>query len=199
MLSTKSENPLITWARQVVWQIKIGISPLSRDLPTILVRMVADKSFCSRGHVTNKKRHISTSAGPYCTKLEMAMAYEKGSPPTMVTWYNSLVMNKKSYITNFTWFMTTKLDKVMAFGTGPPCTKPHDSLITWLYVVSWQIKNVLSPIPQISWTPTLTEYWLMTWDQPQKITSLLLKSSFRSWMFFHLRIIPLIFYRAIIW
>ena len=48
------------------------------------------------------------------------------------------------YISVFTYLMTTKLDKVMAYCIGQPCTKLHNSLITWLYVVLWQIKNVLT-------------------------------------------------------
>ena len=42
------------------------------------------------------------------TKLEMVTAYEKGSPPTMVTQHNSNVTIKASHVTVFTWLMTTK-------------------------------------------------------------------------------------------
>ena len=65
------------------------------------------------------------------TKLEVVVAYEKGSPPTVVTLHKSRV-KKKSY----TWLMTTKIDKVMAYGIGPSCTKLHYVSITSLYVVS---------------------------------------------------------------
>ena len=42
--------------------------------------------------------------------------------------------------------MATKLGKVVAYDIGPPCKKSHDSLITLSYVVSWKMKNVVSPI-----------------------------------------------------
>ena len=70
--------------------------------------------------MTNKKRKTKSAMS---TKREMVMAFEKGSPPTMVTGHNSHMMNIKSYISVYTWLMTTKLSKVMVYGTGPPCTK----------------------------------------------------------------------------
>ena len=85
-------------------------------------------------------------------KLEMDMPYEKRSTPTMVTWHNSCVTSKKSCISVFSWLMTT----MMAYGIGLPFTKLHDSSITRLYVVLWQIKNSLSPIPQVLRIPNLT-------------------------------------------
>ena len=42
--------------------------------------------------------------------------------------------------------MATKLGKVVAYDTGPPRTNSHVSLITLSYVVSWKMKNVVSPI-----------------------------------------------------
>ena len=77
--------------------------------------------FCLSGHVRSFdkwkslyfKFHEAIS-----TKLEMAIAYQKGSPAIMVTWHNSRVARKKSYISVFTCLMTTKLDKMMAYGIG---------------------------------------------------------------------------------
>ena len=77
--------------------------------------------FCLSGHVRSFdkwkslyfKFHEAIS-----TKLEMAIAYQKGSPAIMVTWHNSRVASKKSYISVFTCLMTTKLDKMMAYGIG---------------------------------------------------------------------------------
>ena len=69
-----------------------------------------------------------------------------------------------------------------AHGIGPSCTKSHDSLSTWLYVVSWQIKNAISPIRQVLWTSNLTGLGLKT--KIQKITPLLVKSLFHSWILF---------------
>ena len=64
--------------------------------------------------------------------------------------------------------MATKLDKMLAYDIGPPRTKSHDSLITWSYVVSWQMNNVTSPIAQVLWTLNLTGWWRMTWGYLSK-------------------------------
>ena len=49
----------------------------------------------------------------------MVMAYEKVSPPKMVTWHNNRGTNKKIYFSFCKSFLTTKLDKVMTYGIGP--------------------------------------------------------------------------------
>ena len=114
----------------------------------------------------------------------------------MVTWHSSHVTNKKSYIFASAWLMTTKLDKVMAYGIGPPCTKSHDYLILWLYVVSWQNKKWTRNL----WTPNGHQTWrgsgLLHGTNTQNVTSLLVKSSFHSGTFSYLRIVPLILHRA---
>ena len=93
-----------------------------------------------------------------------------------------------------------KIDKVMAYGIGPPCIKSHDSLIRWLYIVSWQIKHVTPPIPNMLWTPKQSTKHIIKHirkHNPQN-TSLFVKSYFHSWTFLHLRIIPLILHTATI-
>ena len=92
--------------------------------------------------------------------------------------------------------MTTKLDKVLPYGIGLPCTKSQDSLITWLYIVSWQIENVVSPVSNALWTPDSVVSGLLQGTNTQQITSLLVKSQFYSWVFIHVRIILLILHRA---
>ena len=124
----------------------------------------------------------------------MMRAYEKESTPTMIIWHISCVTNKKSYISVFTKIITNKLDKVMAYGIGPTCTNSHDSLITWLYVVSRQIKNVTSPMDTI--LDRIVAYDME--KKPQKITPLFVKNSFHAWIFYYLRIAPLILHRATI-
>ena len=62
-------------------------------------------------------------------KLNRLMAYEKGSPVTIVTRHKSHLTNSKRYIPNSTRFMTTKLGKVVAYDIGSLRTKSHDSLI----------------------------------------------------------------------
>ena len=48
--------------------------------------------------------------------FERVMAFEKGSPPTLVTLHNSHMTNKKHYIS--TRLVATKLDKEMAYKMG---------------------------------------------------------------------------------
>ena len=35
-----------------------------------------------------------------------------------------------------------------------------DSLITWLYEITWQTKSIISPIPRCLWLPNLLGWWL---------------------------------------
>ena len=86
----------------------------------------------------------------------------------------------QGYIYVFTWPMATKLDKLMAYGIGH-YTQNH--IILW-YVASWQIKNVISPVPQILWTPSLTGWWLMTWEKHSKNHIALIKKFFPFMNFF---------------
>ena len=79
---------------------------------------------------------------------------------TVVTW-NMARTIKKCFIFISTWVMATKLNKAMACDIRPPRTKSNYSLITWSYIVSWQIKT--SPISQVLWTPNLIGRWFMTW------------------------------------
>ena len=54
-----------------------------------------------------------------------------------------------------------------------PSTKSHYSLVTWSYVVTWQIWNVTSIILQDLWPPIWNGRWLMTWGyQLQNQTNL---------------------------
>ena len=60
------------------------------------------------------------------------------------------------------------LPGLMTYDVGPPRAKSHGFLITWSYVVSWKIKNVISPIPQAQWASILTGWCLMTWGHHSK-------------------------------
>ena len=145
------------------------------------------------GHVANKKRQISTSARSCLLNLKwiwlMRMDHHpQWSHDKIVAWWR-----KKSYIFTFKWLMTTKLDKIIAYGIGSPCTNSHDSFITWLYVVTLYLQFRKSCGHQ-TWQGS--GLWQGT--KTQKITSLLVKSSFHSWLFPLLIIIPLILNRATI-
>ena len=47
------------------------------------------------------------------------MAFEKESPPTLVTIHNSHMTNKKHYISISTRLVATEIDKVMAYDIEP--------------------------------------------------------------------------------
>ena len=79
------------------------------------------------------------------TKSNRMMAYDKGWPPIDQMTQESFDEQKR-LISISTRLTTTKLDKVVAYDIGSPRKNSHDSLITWSYVVSWQMKNVVSPI-----------------------------------------------------
>ena len=128
--------------------------------------------FCLRGHVGSCDKYKTlyfNFRSAISTKLEMLMV-----PTSRFAWQVKWVIT----ILVFAWLMTNKLDKMMVYGIELPCTKSHDSLITGLYVVLRQ-KNAISSIPK-------------------KTTSLLVKISFHSWIFFHFRIAPVILHRATI-
>ena len=128
MLSRKSRT-------HIRWHVTISTRPAATKLDRMRLVISSHKlqnhmSFQSCGHVQS---HGKFSARSMSTKHDRAMAYEKGSLPTMVTWHNTHVMSKKLYTSIYTKLMATKLDKVlMAYYIGPPRT----SLITWSYVVS---------------------------------------------------------------
>ena len=157
MLSIKSHNPLITWTHQVTLQINVIVSfPQNLWSPNLIgwwlmIRSQNYKIKClfdhvlMWGYVTNKKCYIFTSAGPMVTKSNRMMAYGKGWPPIDQMTQESFDEQKR-LISISTRLTTTKLDKVVAYDIGSPRKNSHDSLITWSYVVSWQMKNVVSPI-----------------------------------------------------
>ena len=91
MLFTKSYNSLIRGTYQVTWQMKNVISSFPRDLRPLI----------ETGWGLIIKSHKLKSQVFFCsrdlpTKLEVVVAYEKGSPPTVVTLHKSRV--KKSHI-----------------------------------------------------------------------------------------------------
>ena len=176
VLSTKSHKLFIIWKSHVPWQIKnvisllpryllppsltwwwfFGKEPQSTKLHVVLITWSREVTW---RHMTKKKCYISTSTRPMATRCDTVitvMTYENSSTPTIVTWKNNHVTNKTRYISISTRLMATKLNKVIAYDIESPRTKSYDSLTTWSYVVSWQMKNVICSIPQVLCTPTLT-------------------------------------------
>ena len=129
-------------------------------------------------YVTNKIIYISISTRRYSTKLEMVMAYEKGSPPTMVTWHNSRVTNKKSYVSrppNSTRW------QLIVLGHHAKSARffYHVTICNLMANEKRYISSSTSPMD------TKLERRSCLWNGTniQKIASLLVRSSFRSWIF----------------
>ena len=110
----------------------------------------------------NKNLHIFTSAGPMATKLDGMMAYDEVSTCNGHMTQESLEEQNR-LISISARPIPIKLDKVVYYGTGLPRTKSHDTLITWSYVVSWQMKNFIFPIARVLSILNLTEWGCMTW------------------------------------
>ena len=57
--------------------------------------------------------------------------------------------------------IATKLDREVASDERMLFAKPHNLFIMWIYQVTLQIKNVISPIPRDMWPPNVTRWWLL--------------------------------------
>ena len=63
---------------------------------------------------------------------------------------------------NMTQIVTLQIKNVHFFiSSFSPRTKSYDLLIIWSYVVLWQTKNVIFPIPKVLWTQNLIRSWLI--------------------------------------
>ena len=131
-----------------------------------------------RGHLTNKKRYISTFARPVDTKYSRVVTQYEGTPKSRdatTTWSRN---KSKMYISTFTRPIHTRLRKVVSQGKGTPPTESRETSITrsrenqrryistftrstdtklsrvvtqdesQSHVVTWQIKNILSSLSQ---------------------------------------------------
>ena len=55
----------------------------------------------------------------------------------------------------------SNLSKVMwKFGTWNMTFWSYDPLITWFCEIKWQIKTIISPLPQYLWTPNVIRWWI---------------------------------------
>ena len=132
----------------------------------------------------NKNLYIFTSAGPMATKLDGMMAYDEVSTCNGHMAQESLEEQNR-LISISTRPIPIKLDKVVYYGNEPPRTKSHDTLITWSHVVSWQMKNVISPIARVLSVLNLTGWWCMTWGFHSK-SYITLSKKFLPFIYFFL-------------
>ena len=105
-----------------------------------------------RGHVTNKKRYISTFTRPVSSKHSM-----QSSDSMMGSHLQSHVTNQKRYISTFTRPADPKLCRVVAQDQEISSTKSHDTSTTWPRDKS---KKFISLLSQGLWTPNLVGWWL---------------------------------------
>ena len=81
-------------------------------------------------------------------------------------WCHGHETNKKRYISIFTRSMYPKLSRVVTYDEGTPPT----SHVTHEHVVTWQIKEVIFPLSQGLWTPSLAEWWLRMREPHPQVT-----------------------------
>ena len=139
---------------KVVVAIKIGrVATYKKELPPKLLHNYLLISCCEATWKI-KLCYISTSTRPTIIKNGKVVTCYEGFPP--IKSHNS---DKSNY--NFTattlpiwlpklagWWLTTSLIKL------------HDPLIMWSCKITWQIKNVFSPLPQCLKPPNLGTWWL---------------------------------------
>ena len=114
-------------------------------------------------HVTNKKRYISTSTRPMTTKIDKVGVYSKGptsveSFDALITWPSYHMTDGKRYISTSVEPMATKL---VGSNAGILSIKSQNLLITWLYKVTWQMKNVINSLSRDLSLSNLAEGWLI--------------------------------------
>ena len=119
------------------------------------------------GHVTNKKRYISTSTRAMTGKIDKVEVYSKGPPSiesfnALITWPSYHVADGKRHISTLVPIpMAAKLDRVVGFNAGLLSIKSHNLLITWSYKITWQMQNVINLLSRDLSLSNLTEGWLM--------------------------------------
>ena len=165
------------------------------------------------GHVTNKKRYVSTSTRAMTGKIDKVEVYSKGPPSiesfnALITWPSYHVADGKRHISTLVPIpMATKLDRVVGFNAGLLSSKSHNLLITWSYKVTWQIRNVINLLARDLSLSNLTERWLMIKQLNQSTiatrNSMYLfffqkkkkkrRSSLHAWLF-NIRILDVCFY-----
>ena len=94
------------------------------------------------GNVTNKKRYIWTSAKLHLLNLKWWCLMSRGHHPqwshdTIVAWRIKVVISL--FLHGSCLQNSTRWYSLLYWAT---ISKSHDSLITWVYVVSWQIKKL---------------------------------------------------------
>ena len=117
-----------------------------------------------RGHVTNKNHYISTFTRPVDSKLSSVVAQdEEISSKSHMTHHScGHVTNQKTLSLLSQGLWTPNLADWWLKMTGPT----HK--FTWQFniVVTWQIKNVISPLSQDLWILSLASSWLKTRQPP---------------------------------
>ena len=172
----KSYDPLITYPYKITWQTKTLKSNLAKTIqwaaPTHKVTWPFEQVIF-QDHVINWNQ-ISTTIVPTDTIHGRLMTYLEVllsilSHGSLIKWsnFNQVIiiekkvikLNKKHYISTTTIAMVTKLGRVVTYHEDLPHIKLHDSSLSWLYEVTWQIKSIISPLSQCLWLQNLSGWW----------------------------------------
>ena len=108
-------------------------------------------------------------------KIDMVEVYRKGSPSiesfgALITWPSYHVADGKRYISTSAGPMATKLGRVVGSNAGLLSLRSHNLLITWPYMATWQMKNVVNLLSRDLSLSNLTEGWLMIKQLNQSAT-----------------------------
>ena len=132
----------VTFDIVVTWQIKTALSSLSQSLWTLnlagwwlKMRRPHPQSHVthrSSGHVTNKKRYISTFTRLADPKLSSVLTHHKWVPKSHETLqFCSHMTIWKRYISSTTSSMAPKLSRMCTQVEMLSRAKPHDTSVSW--------------------------------------------------------------------
>ena len=137
LLSTESNEPLMIWSCEIRWQTKTIISPLIQYLwpPNLAGLWLTLIAIHSKCYMTFWSRGLSRS----CEKLK--------------SWY---IHYQDAYRREFR--------QEYDLPRGNPTHKWYDLSITPSCEITWEAKNLISPLPQPLWLQNLTGRWLILSD-----------------------------------
>ena len=142
------------WLREVMWQVKNIICPISQFLwlPNLTGWLYIMRSSQPWSHMALKSNGLVT------TIWIINMTLDHVTLTMWPTWV--LVRNWKSYISTLTRLIVTQLGGGGNLSDEHLSTESYEFLITWECWIMKQIKDVIHPLLQDRWPPNFTELWL---------------------------------------
>ena len=111
------------------------------------------------------KHFISSTRRPMATKrgrgiyIQWRTFFHKVTRSLDLWVLQGHVTNEIYYVSTTTRHMAIKLGKEVIYYNGLLCQKSHNPLNTWSHQVTWQIKYVISLLPQCLKPPNLRAWW----------------------------------------